>query len=725
MSMKLQRIGAVGICLILMLVTAFMCFKNAPTVFAAEDQESTQSYYINATVESADLGASRSESALPVLQENAKEPAVYLYGSKTIAGDDGCGVYLGLLCNFFAYGSSIQAAETGIISDTYGKVVLGNISDGENNTELAAVLSDADKSKQEDKKIGTLVEGGRSALVVQSTSQELSQEYKDYLKEDLALLSASIQAHNTVLKTDLTLDIKAENPEQEQAYTDQEQAYIDHTKGSVILVKSTNAEITLDACELFADENGTGYLIQTVISDDTSSGFAVPDGESYPGISVTLKDMEVSGDIVHEDYQRDFTLDLVSTEFTGALNQYGFDSWQNAAQQEGFEDYCTDTAYDTQHGLYVSLKDGAIWNITSESCIAGLTLEPGCTVNGMIYLDGVEQSDKELTLTGKIEIKPLPEITYPAITPKLPVLPQDDPPLIPKPGPEFPTLPELPIDHVHDYEIIEWVDQTCTTDGYITYQCNICGDTYTDIYPATGHNWEREGGSPASCTEPGFKAWVCTYCYESYFEYLDDAPALGHDWHFAGTVPPSCEEDGYDLYRCSRCGEEYANNFVPATGHNWEREGGSPPDCTHAGYKGWRCTVCGAEYLEYFEGGDPLGHDWYYVTTVPPTCEEDGYDLYKCSRCGEEYTDNYVPAAGHSWEREGGSPPDCTHAGYKGWRCSVCGAEYLEYFEGGDALGHDWYFVTKVLPSRGQDGYDLYKCARCGETYKDNFVPAN
>ena len=723
MGLRLQRIDVIFVCFILMLTTAFIGFKNAPAVFATEadsqtdalygyvgeydessameaslnislgnqvlddlqlinhdnpavqvlgssdlivrdsyirtqstpqtapsgdslfiagsapatlNQESSQSYYINSTVESTDLGVLCSVKALPALQENSKELAVYLFGSKAVANDGGCGAYLDLFCNFFAFGSNIQSAEIGIISDTYGSVVLGNISDGENNAELGAVLTDENNNRYSDKELDTLIEGGRNALVVQSTSRELSQEYKDYLKEELQLLSASIQAHDTILKTDLTLDKNVEYPEQAQAY-------IDHTKGSVILVKSTNAEITLDACELLADENGTGYLIQTVISNDTSSGFAVPESESYPGISAVIKDMKVSGNIAHEDYQRDFSLDLVSSEFTGAMNQFGFAAWQDAAQKEGFEDYCTDKAYDTHHGLYVSLAKGSVWNVTADSYLTGLEFEPDCTVNGIIYLNGVEQSGKEMSYTGDVVVKPLPG------TPA--------------------TTPEPSETHEHNFEIIEWVDQTCTTDGHITYQCTECTESYTDIYPATGHDFVA-------------------------VDYL----------------APGCETDGYVYYECSYCGEGYADP-IPATGHNWIREGGSPADCTHPGFKGWVCTNCGDTYLEYIS--DPLGHDWYLKVTVPPTCEVEGHDIYECARCSETYSDYNVPKIEHNFLYSYMKAPTCSSYGYDLYTCSMCGE--LLYLNYRAPVGTDkGYGHTYVLSGEYDTVYHYYVCVECG-----------
>ena len=44
------------------------------------------------------------------------------------------------------------------------------------------------------------------------------------------------------------------------------------------------------------------------------------------------------------------------------------------------------------------------------------------------------------------------------------------------------------VPHEHDYHETHRVDPTCTEDGYVEYTCD-CGDTHTDLLPATGHSW--------------------------------------------------------------------------------------------------------------------------------------------------------------------------------------------------------------------------------------------
>jgi len=298
--------------------------------------------------------------------------------------DGGYGAYSDLFCHDYFYGSHIQAAEIGIISGTYGEVTVGTIADGEQDDALTAVLGQEDKDLQPDKELGSIVEGGRNALMVHSVNLPPYWEYEGYSQEELPLLSTRITALGSTLRTDLSLDKNV-------AYEPQKQAYIDHTKGSVILIKSTNAEIMLNKCDLQADPNGTGYLLQTVYNNDTQFMNAVPDGQNYPGIGVTMREMRLSGNIAHEDYQRDLNLTLSASALEGAINEYDCAHWNQEAAEEGFTDYALDASYETHHGITLALQDGSVWTVTGESHLSKLVVGADCQVEGILYVDGTEQ----------------------------------------------------------------------------------------------------------------------------------------------------------------------------------------------------------------------------------------------------------------------------------------------------------------------------------------------
>ncbi len=84
------------------------------------------------------------------------------------------------------------------------------------------------------------------------------------------------------------------------------------------------------------------------------------------------------------------------------------------------------------------------------------------------------------------------------------------------------TMPVIP--HVHSYKDVVTAP-TCTEKGYTTHTC-ACGDSYVDTYTdALGHAWDNgKVTKPATETEDGVKTFACTRCGETKTEVI---PATG------------------------------------------------------------------------------------------------------------------------------------------------------------------------------------------------------
>ena len=359
----------------------------------------SHAYYVNSTIISSNWAALSTDGAEPALTEDESELSLYAYGTLARTTEGGYGAYSDLFCNLYLYGSDIEAAEIGIISGTYGTVTVGTIADGEANADMAARLTEADMAARPDKALGSVVSGGRNAIMIHSVNLPPYWAYEGYSQEELPYYSTPVVVNGSTLRTDLSLDMGV-------AYDAQKQAYIDHTAGSVILIKSTNADIELVDAALLADENGTGAILQTVYNNDTMFMNAVPDGEEYPGVRVSMTGMDVTGDVIHEDYQRDLVLTLAGTTLTGAVNAYDCAHWNAVAAAEGFTDYALDASYETAHGAFVTLADGSVWNVTGESTLSGLTVGDGCAVTGTMTVDGAETPIVPGEYTGSIVIIP-------------------------------------------------------------------------------------------------------------------------------------------------------------------------------------------------------------------------------------------------------------------------------------------------------------------------------
>jgi hypothetical protein len=144
------------------------------------------------------------------------------------------------------------------------------------------------------------------------------------------------------------------------------------TRDEVILVKSTNADISLVGAELTSEK---GILIQSIINPDPYA--TKLEGKNVTGIRATLKEMSLEGDIIHQDTERDMSLVFMDTRLKGAI--------QNAS---------------------VFLDAGCKWTATADSKVtlegrvdvsgidapAGITINAaagtGCPLKGLYKLAG-------------------------------------------------------------------------------------------------------------------------------------------------------------------------------------------------------------------------------------------------------------------------------------------------------------------------------------------------
>ena len=191
--------------------------------------------------------------------------------------------------------------------------------------------------------------------------------------------------------------------------------------------------------------------------------------------------------------------------------------------------------------------------------------------------------------------------------------------------------------HVHTYEFTVTLPM-CTEQGYTTYTCNACGDSYIDDYvSANGHTeGEWEEISSATCESEGEEQLCCTECGVLLESRSTDK--LPHEYA-PSITNPTCTEQGYTTYTCNACGDSYIDNYVPANGHTegeWFRY--SAPTCTQEGEMRLCCNVCG-EVLGK-TAVEKNEHD-YTLTVVQPSGGEQGYSLHTCTQCGYSYKDNF------------------------------------------------------------------------------------
>lgn len=109
----------------------------------------------------------------------------------------------------------------------------------------------------------------------------------------------------------------------------------------------------------------------------------------------------------------------------------------------------------------------------------------------------------------------------------------------------------------HDYSSTITQQPTCTLPGVRTYTCGICGNTYQESIPATGHNWQvktavqTQYDENGELTQQGYTIFRCSVCGEEYRSEDGAAPPGGQS--------SGGESDGTSLW--SRLGDVLGSIF--------------------------------------------------------------------------------------------------------------------------------------------------------------------
>ncbi|MDR1891848.1 MAG: hypothetical protein LBQ48_02390 [Oscillospiraceae bacterium] len=117
----------------------------------------------------------------------------------------------------------------------------------------------------------------------------------------------------------------------------------------------------------------------------------------------------------------------------------------------------------------------------------------------------------------------------------------------------------------HKFSETGRVPATAENDGGITYKCDFCGFEYTDVLPATSHNWSAWViDLPPTCTTAGIRHRTCTV--HAPHDQTEAISPLGHDYRERITKNPSCFEDGVRAFTCTHEPENTYTEAIPAYG---------------------------------------------------------------------------------------------------------------------------------------------------------------
>lgn len=337
----------------------------------------TQTYYFNSTCTAEGWAALSTDSA------TGNGLDLYAYNTDGIAENGGYSTYADTNCRVWLYGSRLSAAEIGAIISKSGQI---HAYHSEAAPDEMLAYNEGDTVKTD-----SYILGGRNAVMIHAP---------DMMGQGLmAADCGTFTAENTTLGTTTELV----STKDYRDYGEAVGAYIDYVSGSVFLIRSTSANIDLKNVTM---ESYSGTLIQTVLNADSMGNFLAPgDGDQVNPVAVTMTDMDVSGDIRHEDYQRRMTVDLENTTLSGNIISGTMEDWNSTWANYGQVNWVVDDSFDAVYGVALTVGKNAVWNVTGESSLTSLTVAEGGVVNGTVTVDGQEiQPEPGTTYTGVIAV---------------------------------------------------------------------------------------------------------------------------------------------------------------------------------------------------------------------------------------------------------------------------------------------------------------------------------
>ncbi len=261
---------------------------------------------------------------------------------------------------------------------------------------------------------------------------------------------------------------------------------------------------------------------------------------------------------------------------------------------------------------------------------------------------------------------------------------------------------------------------TCTEDGSEFCTC-ICGETKTNVIPATGHTrgaWSVV--KAATCDSEGKEEVRCTVC--SVVVEEKTTPKVAHVFDTT-TTTPTCTEQGYSTNVCTICDYTYTSDYVSPTGHTYSYHT-VKPSCTDQGYTICACKNTDCSYITTTNYTPAKGHK-YQSTVVEPTCTEQGYTKYDCLYCDDSYEANYINALGHKpldEVIENVVDPTCSEEGSFDTvvYCEVCDDEISRETTSVSTIAHtegEAVEENRVEPTDTTSGsYDkVVYCTACGD----------
>ena len=198
---------------------------------------------------------------------------------------------------------------------------------------------------------------------------------------------------------------------------------------------------------------------------------------------------------------------------------------------------------------------------------------------------------------------------------------------------------------------------TCTKDGYTTYTCTSCGESYTDdATPATGHDF----GDDNFCD-------ICGFDMNSVHAVVSMTDSFGDGWN--GNAIEVYEDgvliDTLTLTSGQRNGTWAYDLDINKTYDFYWKKGNFANECSFTiSFDDVTVFTATQSACSGYKNNQliypPCPHADCDAVVTPETCTTDGYTTYTCKKCGEVFTGDQVPATGHQY----GDDSLCDNCGF-------------------------------------------------------------
>ena len=271
----------------------------------------------------------------------------------------------------------------------------------------------------------------------------------------------------------------------------------------------------------------------------------------------------------------------------------------------------------------------------------------------------------------------------------------------------------------HSYNAVV-TKPTCTADGYTTYTCSGCGDSYvSDKVAATDHTYVEGVCTACGAIDSDF-AWeyyLIGYINGADYGCEDDYANMGQYKFVDGKLTAKFDSDSYVFVKTTSNAKWYMTSgwlgteTTTATLYNTASGLADANKLFVPGGVEMNFTLTVNENDTLTLSYEPAHKHDYKAVVTAPTCTEDGYTTYTCSGCGDSYVADKVTASGHSFS-EG--------------TCGVCGAADPDYVAPVEKFDIDFAQVELgnalnirfAFPASGaEDWTDCYAVAT--KTYAD------